>query len=661
MTTKTKPHRSARTDPPSPFIPWGSDVVRVVVIAVTAGVLLIFHAGLHDIYITPKVAFVVLGTLGLLVVNVWSATSTGAITVVRSWAVPLLGAVIALMALSALLADFVTTSFLGEYGRGGGVLLYLCGAVLFTSLLTHFGERSVGALVNWCAGAGAVVVAYGLMQTVNVRPFGSIPSDPVISTLGQVNFVAGVIGIMIPLFLWVSVHDGSPKWARVFGAAAILGALVLVPSTKSFQAYVALFVGVLLFALVFAHERLPARVVKLSALGVVVIGMLVLAIGWNRIESEVNAGLNERLLMWEAAADMVQDRPILGHGPSGFSAQFSKYRPAEHARLYGIFQLVDAPHSVPLSMFVAGGFLLGAAYLIFVGYIGWTLVTGLRATRGERRLLLAGVGAAWLAYQVQSTISIDVPTLIVLHFVLAGCIVVIARQPAVRTFAIPGLVSGSHRGRRQPTTLSRAVQLAVLVGALFAAWHLAIRPVGAAAAFARAEDARASADWETAIEETARATDLAPWVAQYWAIRAATLAEVGDQEAALAAGSQAADRQPSAVSYTLSAAHLAQAMGRADVADRYYLMAIENAPKIPQVYHQRASFLVLQKRYEEAIPLYQYLIDLDGVGIQFRLELGDLYMAMGEEGKARQMYESVIELDPNNENARHALGLPPIT
>ena len=60
---------------------------------------------------------------------------------------------------------------------------------------------------------------------------------------------------------------------------------------------------------------------------------------------------------------------------------------------------------------------------------------GLRRTRGEQSLLLAALGGAWIAYHVQSGVSINVPPLLVLHWVVAGMVVATHTDKAETDFA----------------------------------------------------------------------------------------------------------------------------------------------------------------------------------------------------------------------------------
>jgi O-antigen ligase len=117
---------------------------------------------------------------------------------------------------------------------------------------------------------------------------------------------------------------------------------------------------------------------------------------------------------------MLGDRPLFGFGLASFEGWFYAYRPVAVAVADGFRRSTDAPHSVPLEMLASGGLLLGLAYLALVGVTGWALIRGLRHRAGVERVLLAGLGGAWLAYQVQSLVSIDVPPIAVLHYALAG-------------------------------------------------------------------------------------------------------------------------------------------------------------------------------------------------------------------------------------------------
>lgn len=638
--------------------PWLADANRTIVAVVLVAVTLVFWTGANDVYVTPKVTMLLLGGLALLAAHLWSAGSGGAVRLPRSRPVVLGGVFLAVMVVATVLGGHRMTSLFGEYGRGGGLLTYAVAFLLFVVVLTEHDELSVRHLLHWATAVGGVVMVYGLVQVVGFEPFSVASGGIVLSTLGQANLMAGFAGVVLPLFLWVAADRELHGGWRVGAAAMVVATLVVGAETASFQAVLAIGAGVAVFAVAVALERWPVRKVMLGAAAVVLVLALVAGGAHSTVESQVRNGLEERVLMWQAGAKMVSERPLVGFGPSGYAANFTTYRPRAHAERFGALQIVDVPHDVPLAMFVSGGIALGLAYLVFVGAIGWALVQGLRRMSGSRRIALGAAGGAWVAYQAQSLVSIDGPALIVYEFVLAAAVLLLAGPMTVRSLSLPGLVRPDRRGGTNPSGagwwLGAAAVLIVVLGGWFA-----VRPLVADAAFARAKDHRASNDLDRALSDLESATSNASWVGPYWAELAAVLVQTGDQEGALAAGMTAAELSPSSVSYALSTAHLADLMGRSAVADRYFDFGLRHAPYVAAVLRANVEYLVGNARFDEALLLTRGAVRRAPTDVPSLTLLATVAEGAGQPAEARSAWERILRLEPTNQDALQALGRTP--
>jgi O-antigen ligase len=630
---------------------------RVVVMTTVVLVSVVFFTPLNDIYALPKLLMLALGAIVLLGTMGASLASSGRIPIPQGPALALAVAFALLMALAAVLGDHWGVSVVGEYGRNAGLLAYGSAAVLFFATLSSFDSRSTEALARVLVVSSALVMAYGLLQVAGLEPF-HVPDSGVVSTLGQVNYIGGFTGIAMALLLWSAFsRSHGPRW-RVLGALGA-GATVLVGmKAQSFQAYPSLVAGSLLVVLVWATDRFAwKRVLVMVGAGAVVV-VLVAVVLHGTIEQQVRDGLDERVQMWQAAGQMIEERPVLGFGPSGYAANFTTYRPRSHAMRFGSDQIVDVPHSVPLSMFVTGGFVLGLVYLAFVGWVGLGLVRGLRRARGERRLLLAGIGGGWFAYQVQSTVSIDTPTLVAYHFALAAAVVVLARQPDHRVVRVPPLEGRWHGRRYVVSSLGQVVRAGIAVLAVIGL-VLVVRVAIADRAYATARQQRATGLPETSLASFSDATSTAPWNGLYWGDYAAALAASGDQDGALAVGQKAADLSPSRVFYALTTAQLAEVVGQVDLAREFFDKAARRSPNVVLVDRAVAQFYLRQKEYPLAVHWAEVAAELAPADPDVISELARVYAASGDKARARRAWERVLELRAGDPAALEALGRSP--
>jgi tetratricopeptide (TPR) repeat protein len=232
----------------------------------------------------------------------------------------------------------------------------------------------------------------------------------------------------------------------------------------------------------------------------------------------------------------------------------------------------------------------------FVGLTGVVLVKAIRRSHGPDRLLVGAVGGAWVAYQVQSLVSIDTAPLAVLHWVLAGLIVAAASAPTV----------GVHRPHR-PWGRIEAVVTTAVIGAVCLALVTPLRADVAARRALRLSALGEHADAEASFE---RALRLDPWEPSYPLALARQRVARGDLAAALHAYNVAASRQPRGVAQTLEQASVADRAGRTTTARLEFRRAIELDPHSPLIRVYVARHYLKYHRPGQAVPLLEQAVDM---------------------------------------------------
>jgi tetratricopeptide (TPR) repeat protein len=586
------------------------------------------------------------------------------------------GAVLFFMAASAFAAPVGWWALLGAPGRWNGLVLYLaCGALLVAA--AQLDARGWRLLSSAAAGLLAVVVAYGLLQWLGGDPFTWATKSPVFSTFGQVNFAAGWTAVMLPFAVLVALEPRRLVWLRWGAGALVASSAIYLEATHSFQGFPAALAGVLPVLVVLGGRWLRSRPAitppqwwgGAAIVAVVCAVPLILPVTRHALRSNLQSGLHERLMLWHAAFGMAHDRPILGKGVGAFALAFHQFEPARHASEFGALT-ADAPHSVPLEMLASGGVLLAVAYLAFVVLVGVRLVRGLRR---EPSLLLAAVGGAWLAYQVQSVVSLDVPSLVTLHWLLAGGVIALTRSPReeeaphrrVNSFAWQGLAVGG------------------VVLLVISPWLTG--PLRADAANQRGIDQLRGGEKEAGVASLESATRTANWSALAWADLAGGYQLVSRQEDALRAGMHAAAKNPGSVAYKLAVGQLAGSLGHADIAVRSFEAAQRLQPGNPNVWLQAASWadtagdkpraarwyrglleqevasspsivtatrgMAADGAAADALPLVKRFVQRRPDDGQLQVALGDVYVALGRVDVGRRAYRRAIALDPSNADA----------
>jgi len=567
--TRTRPSTSRSTKDPVGTGTWRAALGVVVLAAVALPALFEAQGRTANAGTTRLVG---LGAVAL--VAVWIASVIIArerrVVVPRHASVIAAAVVLVLAVVAAVVADVTDAALLGPLMRGTGLVMYASCAVLFFVAVALLDATWVRRLVVTIGLLAVFTAVYGLLQLADLDPVSRADyASPVRGTLGNPNFGSAFMGIAAPGLLWLALRDDLGLRLRAVIAVALVTTFATAVVTGSVQGPAVALGGSLPVLGVVLWERTTRPRFWLGALaagvGLGLGGFLLGLAGAGPLTGvAAQATTRERLWYWDAAVSMVRDQPISGVGMGMYEHIYRAVRPPEQIEIRGTGLTSDSAHSVHLQMFAEGGLPLGLAYLALVVAVLAAAVVGLLRLQGRQRLLLAAVTGMWLAYQAQSAISIDVPQLAVLGWLLAAAVVVLATQGQQRWVlgaAEPPRRRRRGRGSPVPTVVG------VLTGAVAVAGLVALSiPYRADAA---AFDARALADQgqpDEAVDALDRVVELLPARGEYWFQRAEVLGELGDTDEAYESSLEAWRRNPYLNAAVSIAAQLAATTGEDDKA-----------------------------------------------------------------------------------------------
>jgi O-antigen ligase/Flp pilus assembly protein TadD len=515
--------------------------------------------------------------------------------------------------------------------------------VIFVSVVRAHDAATLRGFALVLVVAAAVVVGYAIAQWIGIDPVDWGRKDELFSTLGNPNFLAGWIGAVLPVCLGVAVaRTLALPWRIVAG----LTALAIVPvsfGSNSFQGPMTVAVSAVAFVgLLFARGAIPIPTALRGRRGLIVLGIVVLVaapIGVKILADGLDQGLLERKYFYRVAVEVVADHPIVGAGPDTFHNQFLSRRPPEHVAIGGAN--AGAVHDVPLGVLAEGGLLSGIPYLAFIGLVGWRLVVAVRRGRGEA-WLVAGVGAAWIGYQTQSLVSIDKPALAVLHWALAGAIVVLAGPIEARILPLPGQRTRTAESAPPATVVAVGV---IAVVALAAGW-VATRPFRADLADIAGKQALERSDGDAAKAHLERARELAPWEAAYTYDQVILGSRANVPELALGAAIDGAELEPGDSSYAVVAGKVADAVKRPAVARKWFDRAIEEDPYGFDPLLSGAVSAAQAGDADRAHELIRRALDVSRTNASVWTQVGDAYAVLREDADARKAYERALDLAP---------------
>lgn len=640
-----------------------------------------FTRATRDVFNTPKATIIVVGVILVLAVGAIRVTRTRRLVVPSTWAWAAVGLFLVGLVVGTVVADSPMWAVVGRAGRHTGLAMYAVYVVVFALAIRCYRGHPPTVLV-WTLLATAVPIAlYGLGQSVGIEPYdwNAIEGGPqVFATFGNANFYAAWLGIVTPLAAWGALTRAWSRPWRLVSAALTVLMVVAAFVSDSLQGPAVGVAGAAFVALVWlwtTDEPIGRRRVPLTVAGGGVAALLLAGVvaglgPLSAIRQGAVASFSSRLGKWETAVAMFGDRPLFGFGLDSMADWFHRYRPQWVAVEDGLERTVDAPHNVPLDMLISGGVILFVGYLAVVGFTAWALVVGLRRLTGEQRLLLAGLGGAWLAYQLQSLVSIDVPPLAVLHWLLAGLIVSMGAAPPLRQWALPGAPplptpkppkgkkGKKAKARRQEIPLappSPALKGVVVVGTLAVLW-VALIPVRADIATAEGVEHAAADDTRAADAAFERAAALTPYEPRPAQTRGEWMLRAGLNKPAYQAYREAAARQPRSLSYMLNLARLASKLEKPEEAGRWYDRALVIDPKTPEVLAQVGEYEAEHGDPERAERLLEEAVAVDDERqADWWVALGDARSASGDDAGARKAYERALDIDPDAEGAAEAL------
>ena len=508
---------------------------------------------------------------------------------------------------SAALSPSPWRSIAGGSNARAGFALYACCALLCLAAATLARGGGVHRTVRGLLVCALPVIAYGAVQVVGLDPLtwrARFGGPLVFSTFGNGNFMSGWLGVITVLAVWGATGAGWSRRWRWLATAVAVGGPVVSWASGSIQGPIAAVAGCAVLGAVRLTDRgrHRARPRAVRAVVAVAIPLAVIATGLALLGARGNAdrSFETRTGKWQAALAIGADRPVTGVGFDLFSDWYHAYRPLSDAATRGVNHTADAAHSVPLQLLAGGGVPLAIAYLSFVGLVIATTVVATRRAHGERRLRLGALSGAGVAYLIQSFVSMDVPPLAVLGWVLAGFLLATA-APA-------------HAPRFDRCTHRRWSQLAALVVTLLAgAAVLAFAVPLRADMAARRATALASQQRHVEAERAlAVALDLNPWDPAYPLQLARLRHARGDDAQALQAYRVATVRQPRGILQALETPRAAAAVKDHAAALAGYDYALTLDPSSPDLLVEAARYHLKWGSRERAFELLERAVTIGG-------------------------------------------------
>ena len=309
-----------------------------------------------------------------------------------AWA---LGLTLAAFALSIPLSDYPAKSIRGFIGKWVEYLLMVV-------LAAELGRRSrvVERALTALAWATAFVVVEAVSQEfLGAGLFLRHPLKTYYRMTGPYENpidLAAFFMVAVPCLTAFAVTRRG--WFRWLIGGVVLAAVGCLGRTMAFGVWL----GVGLAALAMAAAGPPALrrgVLLMAAATVLSVGFFLHRTGMFReVVTLSDVGTSDRVVMWQAAVNMIKDRPVLGHGVNTFMANYLKY-------WVGGERQPRYAHNCYLQVAAETGLIGLASFLWLLWVLHRTLWSSIRGSPADGRTLLVGVWAGLVAFAAQSAMD----------------------------------------------------------------------------------------------------------------------------------------------------------------------------------------------------------------------------------------------------------------
>jgi O-antigen ligase len=322
----------------------------------------------------------------------------------------------------------LTQNIYGVFGRQTGFVAYLVLAMVMLGAALLRAKKSFDRMVWALLIAGAINIIYAAWAIAFGDFIGwSNPYGNILGLFGNPNFIGAFLGMFITgsIAFAFSAHF---SWAYRI-AFMVLGLIALyeIKESHAVQGLVVTGAGLAMIGFYLVRAKTKGNSFTIGyLLAVAITGGFALAGALQKgpLASIIyKRSVSLRGTYWETGINMGMDKPFTGVGMDSYGNWYRAFRPDRALiDMPGVKVITNAAHNVVIDIFAYGGFPLLISYLaiLFVGI--WAIVRVTLRNRSYDGTFVA-LATTWLAYQLQSIISINQMGLAIWGWLLLGVLV----------------------------------------------------------------------------------------------------------------------------------------------------------------------------------------------------------------------------------------------
>jgi O-antigen ligase len=357
----------------------------------------------------------------------------------------------------------------GTYGRNTGLLTYLALSILFLVGINFYSIQMAQYLLISLIGTGVLNVAYGYFQWLNLDPINwNNKYNPIIGTLGNPNFLSAHLGFT-SLAVTALILDKKIKMSfRSLMGLFLIASLLLVYKSDSIQGLAVFAIGfMIIFYLRFikTNKLVSILYIAIGSIGIVVGFLGTLQIG-PLAKLLYQESVTYRGDYWWAGIQMLIEKPLFGYGMDSYGDWYRNSRSIEAVTRRGPDVVSNSAHNVFIDIASNGGVVLLIAYLLIILLIFKSIFKIISKFK-EYDVYAVSLIVVWIAYLVQSIISINQIGIVIWGWILGGA--VIGHSNLLNEVAVS---NAKKQVRENSSKFQSPALLAGLLGVAIAIWPL---------------------------------------------------------------------------------------------------------------------------------------------------------------------------------------------
>lgn len=645
------------------------NAIFAIILGIAALTPIIFSPLTTEAFETPKIIFLVIATIVLLVLWSVSWVTEGRVVITRT---PLDLPLLLILAVILLSTFFSQTRFVSIYGNlpriHGSAVTWVTYILLYFIISSNLkSANQIRALIYTLLGSSAVVGIVTLLSYFGV--FLPLPFAKALNftPAGSSFSAASLLVLLLPLLLSSIIRENRTIPMPVaLGLATFFGIVIALVGNVAVWSAAVLVVALTLFVTKkdTLKKTLPLLAIPVIA-SVVIVALSYVSVGNNPLyEKKQNFPRELQLSFpqsWKISASAFRDNPFLGSGPSSYLFNFTQYKPADYnsSRFWNI--RFDTPHNEYL-LFL--GTLGGLGLMALVFFTALIINFAWRGMFHHENNLATGLSIAALASIVLMALHTTTPVMVITMLLVLAMLMAVYKHVTgkVDEFSI-GIKASKAKDNQGAYDLNNVVVADILPIILlipiliFVAWvaYQTYKAVLADYYHRMALNSASSRALDT-YNHLVKAENLNPYVDLYrvdlaqtnFALANGIAAAKGPTQAS-AAGSLTDDDKRNI--QTLLSQSIAEARNAVALSPRN----AANWEVLASIYRQISG--VAQNALAFSLDSYGRAILLDPLNPLLRLNVGGVYYSVRNYDLAIRFFDDAVKLKPDYANAYYNLAI----